>query len=99
MSYRAPWEWGVSAADTVHLCVMEVPGLVPDADGSGSTQRKLGGIAINAVTGGGDGIEQKSSQKAGSREDGGRCLDLLAEASEANRCELTLVSQGPVRPL
>ena len=30
MSYGAPWERGVSAADMMPQCDMEVPGVVPD---------------------------------------------------------------------
>ena len=33
MSYGAPWERGVDAANTMPLRDLEVPGLVPDADG------------------------------------------------------------------
>ena len=33
MSYGAPWERGVSAADTMPQRDLEVPGLVPDVGG------------------------------------------------------------------
>ena len=72
---------------------MEVPGLVPDVDGvelntkkarrncyqRGRRQRRR---------------EEKSSRKARSREDKDRCLDVLAEAVEENRRELSVVSRG-----
>ena len=35
MSYGAPWERGIGAADTMPQRDLEVPGLVPDVDGVG----------------------------------------------------------------
>ena len=40
MSYGAPCEWGVSAADTMPQHDMEVPGLVPD----------VGKVELNYIT-------------------------------------------------
>ena len=45
MSYGAPWEWGISAADTMPLCDMEVPGLVPDVSEIELNMKELKPIA------------------------------------------------------
>ena len=93
MSYGAPWEQGVSAADTVPLRAMEVPGLVPVVDGvkinikkarrncyqRGRRQRRR---------------EEKSSRKAQAREGRDCRLDVIAEVVEANRQEIRAVSRG-----
>ena len=93
MSYGAPWERGISAADTMPQRNLEVPGLVPDVGGvklnmkearrhrcqRGRRQRRR---------------EEKASRKARSKEDEGRCLDVLAGAVEENCRGLSVVLCG-----
>ena len=91
MSYWAPWERGVGTADTMPLRDIKVPGLVPNVDGdelntkkarrhhSQHSQRQWR-------------RKEKASRKAQSREDEGRCLDVLAEVVEMNCQELSMLS-------
>ena len=93
MSYGAPWERGVGAADTMPQRDMEVPGLVPDVGEVGLNtkearkRRSQRGRRQRRR-------EEEASRKARSKEDEGRCLDVLAEAMEENRRGLSVVSRG-----
>ena len=93
MSYGAPWERSVGVSNTMPLRDLEAPGLVPDVDGSGLSvkqarrHRYQRGRRRRRR-------EEKSSRKARSREDRDRCIDAIAEAVEANRRELSVVSRG-----
>ena len=62
--------------------------------GSSSKRNKLSDIVINAVSQRQRRREEKSSRKARSREDKDCCLDVIAEAVEANRREPRVVSRG-----
>ena len=92
MSYGDPCERGVGAADTMPLCDMEVPGLIPDVsevelDPNEAQRGRQHGRRQQCR-------EEEVSRKAWSKEDEGRCLDVLAEAMEENRRGLSVVSQG-----
>ena len=86
MSYGAPWEQGISAADTMPLCDMEVPGLVPDVSAveldmkeaqqghqHSRRQRRW---------------EKKASRRERSLVDRDRCFDVIAGAVDSHRQEL-----------
>ena len=93
MSYGAPWERGVGAADTMPQRDMEVPGLVSDVGGvrlsttkarrhrcqHGRRQRRR---------------EEKASHKERSLVDRDHCLDVIAEAVDSHRQELKVISRG-----
>ena len=93
MSYGAPCERGVGAADTMPQRDMEVPGLVPDVGGvepnmkearrhrsqRGRRQRRQ---------------EEKASRRERSLVDRDRCLDVIAEAVDGQCRELNVISRG-----
>ena len=92
MSYGAPCERGVSAADTMPLQEMEVPGLIPD----------VGEVELapkEARRGRQRGRRQRRRKAAASRRerslvDRDRCFDVIAEAVDSHRQELKVISQG-----
>ena len=93
MSYGAPWEQDVGAADSMPQRDMEVPGLVPDVGGvelntkearrhrcqRGRRQRRR---------------EEKASRKERSLVDRDCCLDAIAEVVDGHRRELDVISRG-----
>ena len=93
MGYGAPWERGaVDVPNTIPLRDLEVPGLVPGADGSrlsakqarryrcqrGRRRRRQ---------------EEKSSRKERSWVDRDCCLVVIAEAVRGDRQELDVISR------
>ena len=79
MSYGAPCERGVGAADTISQRDMKVPGLVPDVGGvelvtnKARRHRSQHGQQQRCQ-------EENASRKERSLADRGRCFDVIAEA-------------------
>ena len=93
MSYGAPWERGVGAADTMPQRDLEVPGLVPAVDGVGlatkearrhHSQRERRQRRR----------EEESLRKERSVVDRERCFDVIAEEVDDHRRELKVISRG-----
>ena len=92
MSYGAPCERGVGAADTMPLRDMEVPGLIPD----------VGEVELapkEARRGRQRGRRKRRRAAAASRRerslvDRDRCYDVIAEAVHSHRHELKVISRG-----
>ena len=94
MSYGAPCERGVGAADTMPLRDMEVPGLIPD----------VGAVELDpkeARRGYQRGRRQRRREETASRSrrerslvDRDRCFDVIAEAVGSHRRELKVISRG-----
>ena len=93
MSYGAPCERGVGAADTMPQRGLEVPGLVPAVEGVGlatkEARRHHSQRARRRRR-----REEKSSRRERSVVDRDRCLDVIAEAVDDHRQELKVISRG-----
>ena len=93
MSYGAPCERGVGAADTMPQRDLEVPGLVPAVDGVGlatkEARRHYSQRARRRRR-----REEKSSRRERSVVDRDRCLGVIAEAVDDHRRELKVISRG-----
>ena len=92
MSYGAPCERGVGAADTMPLRDMEVPGLIPDV---GEVE-----LAPKEARRGRqrDRRQRRREETASRRErslvDRDRCFGVIAEAVDSHRQELKVISRG-----
>ena len=91
MSYGAPCERGVGAADTMPLRDMEVPGLIP---GVGEVEL----APKEARRGRQRDRRQRRREAAASRRerslvDRDRCYDVIAEAVDSHRQELKVISR------
>ena len=86
MSYGAPCEWGVSAADTMPQRDMEVPGLVPDVSGVEPNTKEAQQHCSQR------GRWQRRQEEKASRQERSQCLDVIAEAVDDHRWELKVIS-------
>ena len=91
MSYGAPWGWGVSAADTMPQCDMEVPGLVPDVSGVRLSMKKAQQHRCQHSQQQ-QCKEEKASCKEWSLVDRDCCLDVIAAAVDGHHQELKVIS-------
>ena len=93
MSCGAPWEQGVGVSDTTPLLDLEVPGLVPDADGNGLSAKQARRHRYQR-----DRRQRRRVEKLSREEryqvDQDRCLDVVAEAVDENRWGLSVISRG-----
>ena len=93
MSYGAPWERGVGAADSMPQRDMEVPGLVPNVGGvelvTKQAQRHRSQHSQRQRR-----REEKASRKGRSLVDRDRCLDVIAEVVDGHRRELKVISRA-----
>ena len=87
MSYGAPWERGVSAADSMPQHDMEVPGLVPDVSEVEPVMKKARQHRSQHSR-----QQRRWEEKVLCRErslvDRDRCFDVIAEAVDGHRREL-----------
>ena len=84
MSYGAPWERGVSTADTMPPRDMEVPGLVPDV-GEVELNTKEARKRRSQRSRRQRRQEETASHRERSLVDRDRCLDVIAEAVDGHR--------------
>ena len=91
MSYGAPWEQGVGAANMMPLHDMEAPGLVPAVNGVGLGMKEAWCHCSQCVRQQ-QCWEEKSLQREQSVVDCDRCLDVIAGAADDHRQELKVIS-------